>query len=424
MVDEAKKPGLYRIVAGLVLGLLAVILLVLVFAAGVFTGRSMEPTQETASIPASLTPLLPPTLRGTDSSPDDEVDLEVFWEAWNTVDQRFYGDMPSDEDKVYGAIQGMLRTLGDPHTVFLDPTTATRIREDNTGSFSGIGAEVEAHPAGGVLIVNVYEDAPAYGAGLRPGDVVIAVDGTDITAYVLDEAVQMIRGPEGTEVTLTVIREGEEEAFDVTITRARIQLPTVEYEMLDGNVGYVALFSFARMNADEQLENAIRDLQSQGAEYLILDLRNNPGGFLDQAISISDLFLDDGLVMIERDVEGNEVEYTSKSGGPAESIPLVVLINERSASASEIVAGAVQDRDRGMVIGETSFGKGSVQQVYDLSDGSQLRVTFAHWFTPNDHWITGEGVAPDIIVEMTPEAVESGDDPQLDRAIEFLLSGQ
>jgi carboxyl-terminal processing protease len=223
-------------------------------------------------------------------------------------------------------------------------------------------------------------------------------------------------------VVLT-IRRGDEASFDVRIVRARLDIPTVESEMLDSNVGYVSLFEFSTP-ATSRLQVAIEDLLDQGATALIFDLRDNPGGFLDQAVSVSDLFLDEGLVLIERRSDGQELEFTSDDEGLAQDIPMVVLVNAGSASASEIVAGAIQDRGRAVLIGETTFGKGSVQILHTLSDGSELRVTVARWFTPNDNAIHGEGLTPDIEVVLTPEDVEADRDPQLERALEYLRTGE
>lgn|SRR5574341_244811 len=405
------------LIRNLILGILGLILLGLVFGAGVATGIGLNAIQG-GGIAAPFLPSAAPT---TDSSEQEDVDLSVFWEAWNTLHQYFYYDLPGDQDLVYGAIRGMVDAVGDPYTAFVTPDVAEILREDNTGTFEGIGAYVEEAPEGGVHIIRVFEGAPAEEAGLRAGDVVIAVDGQPVTDMILNEALLLIRGPAGTEVTLTVVRQGESRPLDITVTRGRIEIPTVEYRMLDNNIGYVALFEF-NASSSERLEAAVRDLLDQGAESLILDLRDNPGGFLDQSIKIADVFLDQGTVLIERDVEGNEEIHTSKNGGLAEDIPLVVLINGNSASASEIVAGAIKDRGRGTLIGQTSFGKGSVQLLFDLSDGSQLRVTFATWYTPDDHSINGSGVEPDIVVELPLEPTST--DLILERAIQFLTTGQ
>ncbi|HEC21814.1 MAG TPA: S41 family peptidase [Chloroflexi bacterium] len=406
-----------RPVRNFIVAVLGLTLAGLIFVAGVATGASLDVAGTVGFFPPSALPV--PAAGVPDEETADE--FKVFWEVWNTIEDRFYYDLPDRRTRIYGAINGMLETLDDPYTAFVPPEVARILREDNSGEFEGIGAYVEEAPDGGVFIIRVFEDGPAAQAGLRAGDIVVAVDGQDITRATLNEALLLIRGPAGTDVTLTVVREGEDQLLEFTITRARLEIPTVEARMLDDNIGYVALFEFNSV-ASRRLTDAVEELLDQGAEAIILDLRNNPGGFLDQAIDVADLFLPEGVVVIQRDVDGNERIHRSRDGQIAEDVPLVVLVNEGSASASEIVAGAIQDRGRGTLIGETTFGKGSVQLQFDLSDGSQLRVTYANWYTPNDRSISEEGITPDIIVETPTEPSE--EDPQLERAIQYLETGQ
>jgi carboxyl-terminal processing protease len=400
---------------------LGVLVVSTVFMVGFLVGNSADLGVPSANRLLETTSLRVPLLPGGNDQPDDEVDMRVFWEVWNALEERYYYDLPDEQTRVYGAIDGLIGTLDDPHTAFVPPDVAQILREDDTGSFEGIGAYVDQAPDGGVYIIRVFENGPAEAAGLRANDVIIAVEGQDVTDKTLNESLLLIRGPAGSTIQLTVLREGEEEPLTVDVMRARLEIPTIESRMLEDNIGYVALFEF-NTRASERLEGAVRDLLDQGAESIILDLRNNPGGFLNEAILVSDLFLPKGTVVIQRDVEGFETVHQSRNGQIAEDVPLVVLVNEGSASASEIVAGAVQDRGRGTLIGTTTFGKGSVQLQFDLSDGSQLRVTYANWFTPNDRSIQGEGITPDIAVENPEEP--SQEDLQLDRAIQFLETGQ
>jgi carboxyl-terminal processing protease len=358
---------------------------------------------------------------GDSSAMSEEEALNLLREVWSLVNEEYYGELPSTDEQTYGAIRGMLNTLDDEYTSFTEPQIAEIRRADASGSFEGIGALVNMNEDGILQIVEPYEDSPAAKAGLRAGDLVLAVDGKSIEGYGIYEAIALIRGPEGTQVKLK-IKRGDQEPFEVTITRARQDIRIVESEMLPDNIGYVSLYEFSS-KATLRLEQAIQELLDQGASSLIFDLRGNPGGFLPQAVQVSDLFLPNGLILIERRSDGQEIEYTSTDAGLAEDIPLVVLVNGGSASASEIVAGAIQDRDRGVLIGETTFGKGSVQLLHTLSDGSELRVTVARWFTPNDRAIHGEGLEPDIVVPLTAEDHEAGQDPQLDRAIEYLQTG-
>lgn len=354
-------------------------------------------------------------LEGESQAPDE---FDLFWEVWNLVDGNFFYDLPDAEARTQGAIEGMLGTLDDPYTGYTPPDQAALVRESDSGRFEGIGAYVETAEEGGMLIIQPFEGGPAQESGVLAGDIIVEVDGIDVRDKSMDDILSLVRGPANTEVTLTIQREGVDQLFDITVTRQRIDVPTVRSEMLEGQVGYVALLEF-NQQASRRLRQAVRELLDQGAESMVLDLRNNPGGFLDQAVLVADLFLPEGDVLIQRDVSGNMREHHSNDGDPAESIPLVVLVNEGSASASEIVAGAIQDLDRGVLIGEQTFGKGSVQLQYDLSDGSILRLTYAAWFTPNDNAIDGEGIEPDILVPWQ-EAQDGGPDTQVEAAVEYL----
>jgi carboxyl-terminal processing protease len=255
---------------------------------------------------------------------------------------------------------------------------------------------------------------------VKAGDVVIAVDGRSIEGFSVYEAVAVIRGPAETKVKLTIVRGGDPKPFDITVTRAKITIPIVQSKMLEGNIAYVSLFDFSSL-ATDQLNGEIQTLLAQKPKGLILDLRDNPGGYLQQAIQVADIFLDAGVIATEKDKNGDGEAFRSGPKGIAQDIPLVVLVNGGSASASEIVAGALQDRGRAKLIGETTFGKGSVQLPHTLSDGSELRVTVAHWFTPNGRQIHGTGLTPDVVVALTEDDAQADRDPQLDRAVQFLL---
>lgn len=358
---------------------------------------------------------------GARESDFSEEDLEILWEVWNHVEAEFDGDLPEDRELTYAAIRGLLDTLDDEFTRFAPPDVAERMREDLQGSFEGIGAFVRENDEGLTEIVRPMDGQPADLAGLRAGDVVVGVDGESVVGMSLDEVIALIRGPEGSEVELEIRREEREQPFEVTIVRERIDIPVIQSEMLEEGIAYVRLTSFNR-NAEPQLREALNQLLSESPRGLVLDLRDNPGGFLDQSIAVADLFLNNGVVLFERSETLDIQEtYRSDNGDLAEEIPLVVLINAGSASASEIVAGAIQDRSRGVLIGETTFGKGSVQQSHTLSDGSELRVTIARWYTPDNTSIDGDGIPPDIEVE-TPEDLGGEEDVQLQRAIDYLSS--
>jgi carboxyl-terminal processing protease len=354
--------------------------------------------------------------------PETGTTFDLFWEAWDLIQQDYYGELPTEEEMTYGAIRGALNTLDDPFTGFIEPEIAAINREDFSGSFEGIGAYVTMRDDR-LVIVNTFEGQPAEQAGLRRGDIVLQVDDTPIENMSIYEAIALIRGPAGTQVRLTVLREAEE-PFEVEITRASIDIPAVELEMREDGIAYVRLFEFGS-DASVKLADALEEVLGQNPEGLILDLRGNPGGFLKEAILTAGLFLPEGEeVLIERLKDGTK-RTSETSGAPvAPGIEMVVLVDGGSASASEIVAGALQDYDRAVLVGEQTFGKGSVQLLHELSNGAELRVTIARFFTPNDRAIHGEGLEPDIEVELTQEDLEADLDPQLDRAIEYLLNGQ
>jgi carboxyl-terminal processing protease len=391
------------------------------------TARAASPTPADTADQANSTSAPSGDAIAADCPPSasalDDAEFGPFWEAWNAVEDRYYYDLPSAEERMHGAIRGMMESLGDKHSSFMDPSAVEAWQARDEGEFEGIGAWVDEAPLGGVLIISVFKEGPADLAGIRGGDVIVEVNGEDVTEDSLDETLSNVRGPAGTDVTLGIVREGEEDLIEITVTRELLEIPITDARMLDDNVGYVALYQFNAV-ADERLRRDVQSLLDQGAEYLILDLRGNGGGYLDQALSIGDFFLDEGVVMIERDVDGNEVTIPTVTGESGETIPLVVLIDGGSASASEIVAGAIQDEGRGTLIGETSYGKGSVQELITLSDGTMIRVTMANWYTPNDNSITDVGISPDIEVVVDPDTLEEGEDPALQRAIEFLLIGQ
>lgn len=380
----------------------------------------LTPSPETESPEPTRTPLPVPTPQD-----DTEEAFQLFWEAWDLLQRHYYDDLPDLQDITYAAIRGMLDTLGDKYTAFIEPEVAAILEEDATGKFEGIGAFVDADDSGTLRIVDTFEGGPAEEVGLQGGDRVIAVDGQSIVGVPLYEAIGRIRGPAGSEVSLTVEREELAEPFTVTVVRARLEIPIVESEMRSDGVGYIRLREFsatARTGVEQQLEA----LLEQDPEGIVLDLRQNPGGWLDQAIDVADLFLGDRLVAVERFSDGTEREFTADEGDIGEDVPLVVLVNNGSASASEIVAGALQDHGRAPLVGVPTFGKGSVQRAFQLSDGSELRVTVALWFTPADQPIQGQGLMPDIEIPWPDEErqEEPESDPQLQRAVEYVLRGE
>ena len=298
-------------------------------------------------------------------------------------------------------------------------------RDSLRGNFGGIGATISRLETGEVVLEPIPGN-PAEDAGIRSGDILLAVDGVEITAEMTPGAIaEMVRGEKGTDVTLTILHPDETEPVEITITRDDILIPSVAYRLLDDEptIGYIWLTRFSG-ESNGEIEAAIKELQAQGATQLILDLRGNGGGLLDAAINIADQFLEDGDIMHQESALDGTKTFSASDGAVAGDMPVVILIDGGTASASEILAGALQDRGRALLIGQQSFGKGSVQLVYDLSDGSSVHVTSARWFTPNRNAIDQQGLTPDIVVEPSQEAIENNRDETLARAVEYLQTGE
>jgi carboxyl-terminal processing protease len=364
-------------------------------------------------------------LHGRTAAADEAAEFGVFWEAWHLVEAHFFGDLPEMQQVAWGAIRGALDTLGDPHTTFLEPQPRQREKEDLSGRFGGIGAYVSQAEDGSITL-DPMPDLPAERAGVQEGDAILQVDGTAITAdMTVDEVVTLIRGQVGTVVRLTLRRKGQAEPLVVEVERQEIPSPSVEWRMLEdaNTIGYARISLFSSRTAKE-LAAALQDIEEQGASGLIIDLRGNGGGLLDAAIDVSSLFLTDGVVLYEVDNKGQERAYRVKGGPTFEEIPVVLLVDGGTASASEIFAGALQDLGRAVLVGQKTYGKASVQQVFDLSDGSSVHITSNKWLTPDRRQIDGQGLAPDYEIPITDEDREQSRDPQLDRAIEYLLQSQ
>ena len=346
----------------------------------------------------------------------------LLWQVWDLL-ERDYVDPSAIDDKrmIHGATAGMASSLGDPSTVFVEPIPAAIIDEDMTGSFEGIGATVEM-VEGRLVLVDIMPDSPASRSGLVSGDLVLQVDDEPLDGKTVLQAVALIRGPKGTVVRLLIQREGLEEPFVVPVTRDRVELIVVRTRMLEGDIAYLSLAEFNAVSR-KRVQQGLKELLAHKPRGLILDLRNNPGGYLQMAVDIASEFLPRGTLVLTEKERGDEItEFRVKKSGIATEIPLVILVNGSTASASEIVAGAVQDHDRGILIGEETYGKGSVQITHSLDDGSSLRVTTARWYLPNGQNLDEQGIMPNLPVEMTASDRETSRDPQLERAIEYLLN--
>ncbi|OGY85975.1 MAG: hypothetical protein A3G01_03530 [Candidatus Kerfeldbacteria bacterium RIFCSPLOWO2_12_FULL_43_9] len=321
----------------------------------------------------------------------------------------------------YGALEGIVSSLDDPYSVFLDPELSQIFESDLSGEFEGIGAEIGIRKDQ-LVILAPLANTPASRSGLLAGDAILFIDDIDTFDMSLDEAVARIRGAQGTQVKLTIFRESESETRDITITRDRIHVDSLTWRFDDERgIAVIQLNQFLEVT-EQELHTALNELLLKEPRGIILDLRNNPGGFLLTAIQVTSQFIpEDQLVVEEHFSDGSVQEYRSENAQPILDIPMIVLVNEGSASASEIVAGALQDYKRAKVIGEKTFGKGSVQDFRKFPDGSTLKLTVAEWTTPNSRSITDQGITPDIVVELTTEDINNNLDPQYDKAVEDLL---
>ncbi len=348
-----------------------------------------------------------------------KIAFPVFWEAWNYVHQDFYKVPLDDTQLAYGATYGMVESLGDQHTRFVDARRAQIVDANLTGSFEGIGATVEMRE-GRLTVVAPIKGSPAEKAGIISGDIILKVNDTTIQNMDINEAIRLIRGPKGTSVRLTIQR-AKQPTFELSIVRDNIRLPSVESKMIEGtNFGYLRLNEFSG-TAPEDLRENLQALMAQKPAGIVLDLRDNPGGYLHVAIEFASQFLKSGQpVIITKDKNGVESKTNARPGGLATDVPLVLLINEGSASASEIIAGAFKDHKRATLVGVKTFGKGSVQTPQKLSDQSELHLTTAHFFSPLDHDIHEIGITPDVEVKMTEEDRFNKRDPQLEKAIEIM----
>ncbi|MAF43542.1 MAG: peptidase S41 [Parcubacteria group bacterium] len=357
----------------------------------------------------------------TDLGEQEGVDFSLFWDVWRIVQEKHVDRGNLDfQEMVYGAISGMVKALDDPYTVFMPPADTKIFKEDVTGEFQGVGMEIGIRN-GELTVVSPLEGTPAERAGLRAGDKILKVDDTFTRDLTIDEAVKLIRGPKGEEVVLTVLRDSWEKTKEIKIIRDVIEIPSLKWEMKGEDIAYIKLYQFSEKAKTDFDIAGIEILNSQ-AKKIILDLRGNPGGYLEVARDIAGWFLETGQIVTIEDF-GHDIkseEYKATGNEKFLSYPVVVLINQGSASGSEILAGALRDNRGIKLIGETSFGKGSVQQLEDLKENSSLKVTIAKWLTPNGDLIAGQGLEPDIKVEMTEEDYNEERDPQLDKAIETL----
>lgn len=353
------------------------------------------------------------------------IDFTSFFESWNYIEDKFYkfSDANATELRqkmLYGAIDGMVQGLGDPYSDFLTPEESSQFQEDMSGSYEGIGAEIGMQ--NDILtIISPIEGTPAKAAGLLPGDQILEINNEKTAEMTLTQATMKIRGKEGTEVNLKIKRG--DKIFDLKIKRAKITLPTLDFKMLDDNIAYIQLYNFYE-NASPLFKETANKILSSGSNKIILDLRNNPGGYLNASTDIANFFIKKGNVILKEESEGENInEIYSRGPAAFANFKIVILINKGSASASEILAGAIKENNPQVtIIGEKSFGKGTVQEMITLKDSSSLKLTVARWLLPSGKSIDEEGISPDIEIQLSEEDIKTGEDPQLEKAIEKLIS--
>mgnify|MGYP002681429924 FL=1 len=385
-------------------------------AIGYFIPKASSTSQATQTMEITNLPVATQTFQPTS---DIESLFKPFWQAWDLVHTQYVDQPVDDITLMRGAIRGMLDSLGDVHTGYMDPLEYQQANAPLEGEYDGIGAWVDT--SGQYLtIITPMPNSPAEKAGLKPGDQIIAVDDVDITSEDPSLVLRRVLGPAGTIVKLTIQREGSSESLEFEITRAKITIPSIESEMKDGNIAYIQLTTFGDETTND-LKKALITLLAQNPKGLILDLRYNGGGYLTTAVEVVSQFIQSNqVVLYEEYGDGTRDTYKSLPNGLALSIPMVVLVNEGSASASEITAGALQDYNRATLVGMQTFGKGSVQIWTPLEDQGAVRITVARWLTPKERQIHQVGLTPDIIVEITQDDIDANRDPQLEKAIEIL----
>lgn len=387
------------------------------FFAGVYAGYTNRPEV------AKVTELF-----NKEPAIEEPVDFEPFWRAWNIINERYAvtasSTMPSAQEKVWGAISGLAESLGDPYSVFLPPEESEIFQSDINGNFEGVGMEIGIRDEA-LSVIAPLKGTPAYRSGLLAGDKIFKINGESSLDMPVDEAVKRIRGPRGTSVTLTILRDGVAEPFDVDITRDVITIPVIDTE-LRGNVFIITLNSFTA-TSPVAFRNALEEFVRNEVPNLVLDLRGNPGGFLEAAVDMASWFLPEGKVVVRENFGDKIDEHVYRSRGYdifTDQLKFVILIDRGSASASEIFAGALSEHGKATLVGEDTFGKGSVQELIAVTPDSSLKLTIARWLTPNGRSISEEKLKPDIPVQMTLDDVKADKDPQLDRAIEFLRTGK
>ncbi len=395
---------------------LAVIFFILTFGLGFLAGRNVYFKKYVTNAESIVT--TDGVIIKDPSAPIDGVDLQQFWRVWNEIKAKYVKQPVSDKDLLTGATQGLVASLNDPYSLFLPPQQATEFTNDLAGALEGIGAEIGVKNSQ-LMIISPIPGTPAEKAGLLPGDKILLINKESTVDMDAGTAVTKIRGKAGTPVVLNILRDGTTKAKDITIIRQKIVVPSVTLKMKPGNIAYIQVLQFNDTTVDK-FYAAIDQVKKNKANGLVLDLRNNPGGYLDSAIAMASEWIKDGVIVSEKGYNGASNTHTTEGSHRLAGLKTIVLINKGSASASEIVAGALQDHKVATLVGEKSFGKGSVQDYENFPDGSALKLTVAEWFTPNGKNITKEGITPDVEVKEDFANDKVGVDKPLDKALELL----
>ena len=388
-----------------------ILLIAIFFGLGIYVGFNNRPEIDKVA-----------NIIGKETAVETKADFSPFWKVWNSINEKYPSTSEiTDKDRIYGAISGLVGSLNDPYSVFFSPEDAKMFKNDIEGSFGGVGMEVGIKDKI-LTVVASLKDTPAYKANVKSGDKILKIDDLVTSGLSIEKAIRLIRGEVGTTVALTIFRDGDKEPKEIKIVRDIINIPTLDTELRKDGIFVIRLYTFSA-NSAELFRNALKEFSASQADKLLLDLRGNPGGYLDAAVDISSWFLEGGKTVVTEDY-GNDLKpkiYRSRGYDVFnDKLKFVILINSGSASASEIVAGAMQDYKKALLVGEKSYGKGSVQEVVPITSDTIFKITVAKWLTPNGNWISKTGLTPDYEVPFTKKDIENKKDRQLDKAVELL----
>lgn len=388
------------------------IVAVFLFILGIWIGRNID-------IPFFPEPETPKYQVLNRLNSKDNLDFSTFWEAWDKLNASYLNKKDLTGEKLLqGAIDGMITAVGDPYTSYYDPESNNTFNKELSGKFEGVGMELGVSD-NQLVVIAPLDDSPASKAGILAGDRIVAIEGKDASKFTIADAVSIIRGKAGTKVKITFLRKDKVDPFEIELTRATINVKSIKTKF-ESDKAIITITRFGE-NTKSEWDSVVNELATKGIKKLILDLRNNPGGQLDTAINIAGEFVSQkDAVVQQEDSDGKRQQFYAKTDGRLQGAAIVVLINKGSASASEIVAGALKDYKKAKIIGENSFGKGTVQAVTNLKDGSGLHITVAKWLTPNGSWVHGKGIKPDFEVVLTEEDISAGQDPQMQKALDLL----